>query len=82
MILDNKLRKGETIVLDGATGSEIARLGGAMDSAAWCGVANKTHPEVVGVCVGVRSLGRKTGPPFILGGQKKSWHTVQSLIPN
>ncbi len=47
MILDNKLSKGETIVLDGATGSEIARLGGAMDAAAWCGVANKTHPEVV-----------------------------------
>jgi homocysteine S-methyltransferase len=47
MILDNKLSKREIIVLDGAIGSEIARLGGAMDSAAWCGVANKTHPEVV-----------------------------------
>ena len=33
--------------MDGAIGSEIARLGGAMDSAAWCGVANKTHPDVV-----------------------------------
>ncbi len=47
MILDNKLSKQEIIILDGAIGSEIARLGGAMDSAAWCGVANKTHPEVV-----------------------------------
>jgi len=47
MILDNKLGKGEVIVLDGAIGSEIARLGGVMDAAAWCGVANKTHPEVV-----------------------------------
>jgi methionine synthase I (cobalamin-dependent) len=47
MILDNKLSNQEIIVLDGANGSEIARLGGAMDAAAWCGVANKTHPEVV-----------------------------------
>ena len=47
MILDNKLNNRETIVLDGANGSEIARLGGAMDAAAWCGIANKTHPEVV-----------------------------------
>ena len=47
MILDNKLSKREIIVMDGAIGSEIARLGGAMDSAAWCGVANKTHPDVV-----------------------------------
>ncbi|HJN52823.1 MAG: homocysteine S-methyltransferase family protein [Pseudomonadales bacterium] len=47
MILDSKLSKREIIVLDGAIGSEIARLGGVMDAAAWCGVANKTHPEVV-----------------------------------
>ena len=47
MILANKLSKQEVIVLDGATGSEIARLGCAMDASAWCGVANKTHPEVV-----------------------------------
>ena len=47
MILDNKLSKQEIIVLDGAIGSEIARLGGAMDAAARCVVANKTHPEVV-----------------------------------
>ena len=47
MILDDKLRSGDPIVLDGATGTEIARLGGAMNSAAWCGVANKTHPDVV-----------------------------------
>ncbi len=47
MILDSKLSKREIIVLDGAIGSEIARLGGVMDAAAWCGVANKTQPEVV-----------------------------------
>ncbi len=47
MILDDQLSKQEIIVLDGAVGSEIARLGGVMDAAAWCAVANKTHPEVV-----------------------------------
>ena len=47
MILDNKLSNEEVIVLDGATGSEIARLGAAMNSSAWCGVANKTHPDIV-----------------------------------
>jgi len=47
MILDNKLRNKEIIVLDGATGSEIERLGVTMNSSAWCGVANKTHPDIV-----------------------------------
>ena len=47
MILDNKLSNKEVIVLDGATGSEIARLGAAMNSSAWCGAANKTHPDIV-----------------------------------
>jgi methionine synthase I (cobalamin-dependent) len=47
VILDEKLSSGEVIVLDGATGTEISRLGGAMDSAAWCAVANKTHPDAV-----------------------------------
>ncbi len=41
------LKKHEIIVLDGAVGSEVARLGGVMDDAAWCGVANKTHPDTV-----------------------------------
>ncbi len=47
MVLDAVLDGGEVIVLDGAVGSEIARLGGAMDAAAWCGVANVTHADVV-----------------------------------
>ncbi len=47
MILDQKLDAGDIIVLDGATGTEVARYGVAMDSVAWCGVANKTHPDVV-----------------------------------
>ena len=47
MILDQRLAAGALVVLDGAMGSEVARYGAQMDSAAWCGVANKTHPDVV-----------------------------------
>ena len=47
MILDEKLAAGDVIVLDGATGTEIARLGGEMNAAAWCGAANLTHPDTV-----------------------------------
>ncbi len=47
MILDDKLAAGEVIALDGATGTEIARLGGVMDNAAWCAAANLSHPDIV-----------------------------------
>ena len=47
MVLDEKLSTGDIIVLDGATGTEVARLGGAMNAAAWCGVATRTHPDTV-----------------------------------
>ncbi len=47
MILDDKLSAGNVVVLDGATGTEISRLGGQMDSAAWCAVANKNDPDIV-----------------------------------
>ena len=45
--LSETIASGATIVLDGATGTEIARLGGRMNSAAWCAEANKTHPDIV-----------------------------------
>ncbi len=47
MILDDKLRTGRVVVLDGAVGTEIERFGVALHDAAWCGVANKTHPDAV-----------------------------------
>lgn len=47
MILDDRLAAGDVIILDGATGDEISRLGGRMDGAAWCAVANKTDPDIV-----------------------------------
>ncbi len=47
MILDDLLGTDRVLVLDGAIGSEITRLGAPMDSPAWCGVANHSHPDVV-----------------------------------
>ena len=47
MTLEDRLRNNEIVILDGAIGSEIERLGAKMDNAAWCGVANKTHPDTV-----------------------------------
>ena len=35
------------LILDGATGTEISRLGGKIDKASWSAIANKTHPEIV-----------------------------------
>jgi len=45
--LDEMIASGATIALDGATGTEVARLGGRMNSVAWCAEANRTHPDIV-----------------------------------
>ena len=45
--LMDRLADGEVIILDGANGSEIQRMGAPMHEAAWCAMASETHPEVV-----------------------------------
>lgn len=42
-----KLARGETIILDGGTGTDIQRRGVPMSGSTWCAEANLTHPEVV-----------------------------------
>jgi S-methylmethionine-dependent homocysteine/selenocysteine methylase len=42
-----KLRRGETIILDGGTGTDIQRRGAPMSGATWCAEANLTHPQIV-----------------------------------
>lgn len=42
-----RLGSGEVLVLDGAVGTEIQRRGVPMDTRAWCGIANLSHPGVV-----------------------------------
>jgi S-methylmethionine-dependent homocysteine/selenocysteine methylase len=45
--LQERLKRGEVVILDGAIGSELQAMGVPMDDAAWCAVALKTHPETV-----------------------------------
>src|SRR6476620_1572771 len=42
-----KLARGETIILDGGTGTDIQRRGVPMNGLTWCAEANLTHPDVV-----------------------------------
>jgi S-methylmethionine-dependent homocysteine/selenocysteine methylase len=45
--LAGKLADGDTIVLDGATGTELQKRGVPMDDGAWCAVATATHPKLL-----------------------------------
>jgi homocysteine S-methyltransferase len=55
--LKERLRGGETIILDGPTGTELQRRGAVMDAAAWCGPATldndrlltEIHADYIGV---------------------------------
>ncbi len=41
------LDRGELLLLDGGTGTELERLGVPMDSAAWCGTAALEHQDAI-----------------------------------
>ena len=45
--LMDRLADGEVIILDGATGTEIERLGVTLRDDVWCAMATATHPDVV-----------------------------------
>ncbi len=45
--LTDKLRQGQIILLDGATGTELEKRGVPMNSKAWSAEAIFTHPEIV-----------------------------------
>jgi S-methylmethionine-dependent homocysteine/selenocysteine methylase len=42
-----KLQRGEVIILDGGTGTDIQRRGAPMSGDTWCADANATHPHIV-----------------------------------
>lgn len=42
-----KLTSGESIILDGGTGTDIQRRGVPMSSSTWCAEANVSHPQIV-----------------------------------
>ncbi len=45
--IKKKLAAGETIILDGGTGTDIQRRGAPMSGDTWCAEVNLTHPEIV-----------------------------------
>jgi len=45
--LHARLTKGEIVILDGATGTELERRGVAMNDDAWCALATETAPDVL-----------------------------------
>jgi S-methylmethionine-dependent homocysteine/selenocysteine methylase len=45
--VEEKLRRGEIIILDGGTGTEIQARGVPMDGETWCAEVNATHGDVV-----------------------------------
>jgi homocysteine S-methyltransferase len=46
-LIREKLAKGQNIILDGGTGTDIQRRGAPMSDETWCAAANLTHPEIV-----------------------------------
>lgn len=45
--LDERIQRGEVIILDGATGTELERRGVPMHGKVWCAEATLTHPDVL-----------------------------------
>ena len=45
--IQKKLDNGQTIILDGGTGTDIQRRGVPMSGETWCADANLTHPDTV-----------------------------------
>ena len=45
--IEDKLARGEAIILDGGTGTDIQRRGAPMSSDVWCADVNLTHPHIV-----------------------------------
>ena len=45
--IEKKLSSGQTIILDGGTGTDIQRRGAPMSGETWCAEVNLTHPDIV-----------------------------------
>ena len=45
--IEEKLARGQTIIMDGGTGTDIQRRGVPMSGEVWCADANLTHPHIV-----------------------------------
>lgn len=45
--LEARLQKGDIVLLDGGTGTELEKRGAAMDAEAWCGPATLTNVDIL-----------------------------------
>jgi S-methylmethionine-dependent homocysteine/selenocysteine methylase len=45
--LESRLSGGGTVLIDGATGTELERRGAGMDDACWCGRATLSHGDIL-----------------------------------
>lgn len=45
--IETRLANGDILILDGATGSQLERLGAPMHSGVWCAAAIESHPDLV-----------------------------------
>lgn len=45
--IQTRLQDGDILILDGATGTELERLGAPMHTGVWCGAATDSHPHLV-----------------------------------
>ena len=45
--IEEKLARGQTIIMDGGTGTDLQRRGVPMSGEVWCADANLTHPHIV-----------------------------------
>lgn len=72
--LKDRLDQGETVIHDGATGSQLAKMGVPMDPVAWCGPSNYTHPSSV---VQVHERHIRAGAEVIT---TNTWSTVRPTL--
>ena len=57
--LQERIDRGEVVILDGATGTELERRGVPMHGVSWSAAALETHPDVVRA--GPRGLHPRSG---------------------
>ena len=74
--LKARLDRGETVIHDGAIGTQLQGMGVPMHNVAWCGPANYTHPASV---VQMHERYIRAGADII---STNTWSTVRPMLEN
>ncbi len=72
--LKDRIGRGETIILDGAGGTMLTKMGAKAHPVAWCGLVAATHPDTV---VQMHELYIRAGADVIT---TNTWSTVRPLL--